>query len=113
METIQRRIRDLTSQRLRILACAFERALHLQLLHKDRPRCLGLSKARRCKDFALPLSLANGDDDIVRLAIGLYALYRTINTIRFGGESQPKDPSVLLRIFSKQAVDLHHPGYFI
>ena len=46
-------------------------------------------------------------EDVIRLAVGLYAVYRTVNTIRFSQDSTSRNASALLRMFAKRAVENH------
>ena len=79
-----------------------------EFLCKQRPRGLGISGLKGCKEVALGLSKEIEDDDVVRLAIGLYALFRTVNTLRFSPAAPHcTDPTVLLRMFAKRALDSH------
>lgn len=48
-----------------------------------------------------------GEKEMILLAIGLYAVYRTVNTIRFSANGGVMDPSVLLRMFAKQGAAKH------
>ena len=69
-----------------------------------RPRGLGIDGAARNRDTALLLSNALSDEDVVRLALGLYALYRTVNFIRFGCDAyMDVDTQKLLQLFAKHA----------
>jgi hypothetical protein len=54
------------------------------------------------------------DDDAIRLAIGLYALYRTVNFIRFGADAgRSHDVLALLRLFAKKGVANHMSQRFL
>ena len=61
----------------------------------------------RGRDTSLLLTSGLEEEDAVRLAIGLYALYRTVNSIRFAREGVQMDVDSLLRLFAKRAVDKH------
>ena len=46
------------------------------------------------------------DSEIVRLAIALYSLFRTVNAIRFARHAQEAlDPAQLLRLYAKKALN--------
>ena len=68
-----------------------------------------MAAVKRSREAVMLLARGLTDDDVVRMAVGLYALFRTVNALRFGAARQSKDPSVLLRMFSKRAVD-YSPG---
>ena len=71
-----------------------------------RPRGLGLPHVKRCKENALLISDDLAKEDVIRLAVGLYALYRTVNTIRFAkSDGDPHCPARLLKLFSQRATD--------
>ena len=80
-------------------------SVYWQFLCKDRPRGLGIRGLRRTKENAMLLCCGLDDEDVVRLAVGLYALHRTVNALRFGADGALKDPTILLRMFAKHAVD--------
>ncbi len=63
------------------------------------------------KQAALLLSKELCEEDVVRMAAGLYALYRTVNYFRFSG-ADPMQMSVakLLKSFARRA--LEHSGSF-
>ena len=66
---------------------------------------MGIQSPRE-KDTALLLSRHLTEEDILRLAFGLYALYRAVNSVRFADASQvPTDFPRLLRMFAKEAVN--------
>ena len=87
--------------------------VYWQFLCKDRPGGLGIRGLKRSRDVAMMFSMDIGDEDIVRLAVGLYALFRTVNALRFGVEGQLADPLTLLRIFAKRAVESHAGAAFL
>ena len=60
----------------------------------------------RGKDSAFLISSLLNEDDIVRLAVGLYALYRTVNHYRFFGEVLTTHGVIkLLHSFCRRALD--------
>ena len=69
------------------------------------PLGLGLAHIRRGRDGAFLMSPELKDEDAIQLAIGLYALYRTVNFLRFGTEAgRSHDVLKLLRLFAKKGV---------
>ena len=52
------------------------------------------------------LSVSMDDEsELIRLAVGLYALHRTLNAIRFSDNRDKLDPMAMTRMFAKRAVD--------
>ena len=79
-----------------------------EFVQAPRPQGLGIITACRSRDFALLVSPKLNNDDAVRLAIGLYALYRTVNHIRFSRtDGVQLNTQKLLRGFARRAVDNH------
>ena len=72
----------------------------------DGQRTTGAYNHLRGKDSAFLISSHLNEDDIVRLAVGLYALYRTVNHYRFSGEVPTTHGVIkLLRSFCRRALD--------
>ena len=66
--------------------------VYWQFVHLPRPR-----------DAAFFIIPDLSHDDVVRLAIGMYALYRTVNFLRFGAAAGHSDSILtLLRLFAKR-----------
>jgi len=57
------------------------------------------------RETALLVAPNIDEDDVVHLGVGLYALYRTVNTLRFSVNSMDSHPSTMLRMFAKRALD--------
>ncbi len=73
---------------------------------RRRPSGLGL-RLDRGRDVAMLVAPTLCEEDVARLAIGLYSLHRTVNAIRFACDRSDVNPMVLLRMFAKRAVDNH------
>ena len=85
--------------------------VYWSFLSKPRPQGLGIAVALRGKDSAFLLSSLLNEDDTVRLAVGLYALYRTVNHYRFSGQVPTTQGVVkLLRSFCRRALE-HHTSF--
>ncbi len=81
-------------------------SIYWQFVTAGRPTGLGVAACHRSREGALLLSPALVDSDVVRLAVGLYALYRTLNHLRF---RQPQVDNIcivkLLLLFAKRGAD--------
>ena len=65
---------------------------------------------KRGGDAAFLVSPELTDDDAIRMAMGLYALYMTVNFLRFAAApEQSYDALPLLRLHAKTAV-ANHPA---
>ena len=79
-----------------------------QFVRKARPQGLGLEYVSRGKDAALLLDKTLNDDDAIRMAAGLYALYRTVNHLRFSNtHANFRFTMKLLGKFSRRALEHH------
>ena len=77
-------------------------------VRKARPQGLGLEYVPRGKDAALLLDKTLNDDDAIRMAAGLYALYRTVNHLRFSNTpANFRFTMKLLGKFSRRALEHH------
>ena len=104
------------SQKKCILNCGWEEDSldHYMLCNKywqfvttRRPKGLGIPLAMpRSRETVLLLSDCLADEDAVRLALGLYSWYRTLNFIRFSGCSGANvDIPKMLQMWAKRAAD--------
>ena len=108
------RMKQLLPPRPCLLGCGYDEDrvdhycccnVYWSFLRRPRPQGLGI-QSERSKDTALLLNKSLSDEDVLRLAIGLYALYRTVNAVRFSEPHEaPSDFHRLLRMFAKQAVN--------
>ena len=81
-----------------------------KFVNADRPLGLGI-KHKRDIDIALLVSHRLNEEEVVRLAVGLYALYRTVNYLRFDVAARGEvDTMRLLQNFTKRAVDHSRVG---
>ena len=48
------------------------------------------------------------EEDKVRMALGVYALHRTVQVLRHQGHNTPLDKQKLLKIWTKRAADNSH-----
>ena len=111
------RMKQLLQQRGCLLGCGWDDDalshygccnLYWKFVATARPQGLGLNGVKRGRDATFLISPMLQEDDIVRMAIGLYALYRTINFLRFAAAADtPYDVLNLLWSFAKQAVAEH------
>ena len=109
------RMKKLLTPRPCVLGCGWEDdelghyvccSVYWAFLCKQRPQGLGIAAGLRGKDSAFLISSLLSEDDIVRLAVGLYALYRTVNHYRFSGEVPTTHGVIkLLRSFCRRALD--------
>ena len=89
-------------------------SVYWNFLHTSRPSGLGLQNVERCRDNALLVSDRLRDDDVARLGIGLYAMYRTINHLRFNAkEGESYNCLKLMQLFSRKAVENHRSQYLL
>ena len=80
--------------------------LYWSFVCRPRPGGLGVPAATRSKDSGLLLSSELGEQNVIRLAAGLCALYRTVNVYRFAGHTPtPQGVTKLLRAFSRRALE--------
>ena len=108
------RMKQLLPPRPCLLGCGYDEDrvdhycccnVYWSFLRRPRPQGLGI-QSERGKDTALLLNKSLSDEDVLRLAIGLYAVYRTVNAVRFSEPHEaPSDFHRLLRMFAKQAVN--------
>ncbi len=84
------------------LCCGF----YWQFVRKPRPSGLGLAHLPRSRDSALLVAPELGQDDAIRMAAGIYALYRTVNHIRFS-DTQFDGPGSLklMKSFSRRGLE--------
>ena len=109
------RMKMLLALRLGVLGCGWVDddlghyvccGLYWSFICRPRPGGLGVTAATRSKDSGLLLSSELGEQDVIRLAAGLYALYRTVNFYRFAGPTPtPQGVTKLLRAFSRRALE--------
>ena len=104
------RMKRLLKQRGCLLGCGWDDdslfhygccGRYWEFIHAPCPRGLGVSTVKRSRDAAFLIASELDDSEVIRLAIGLYALYRTVNTVRFASDGQTFDTSVLLRLHAK------------
>ena len=77
--------------------------VYWKFVHLPRPQGLGLAHVKRGRDAAFLMLADLSHDDVVRLAIGMYALYRTVNFLRFGASAGiSHNVLTLLRLFAKR-----------
>ena len=107
------RMKQILSPRPCVLGCGFDEDrvdhycccnVYWDFLRRPRPQGMGI-QSPRAKDTAMLLSKHLSSDDVLRLAFGLYGLYRTVNTARFSDfPNMPTDFLRLLRMYTKQAM---------
>ena len=83
-------------------------SVYWRFVHQARPHGLGLSGVSRSRDAALLLDPTLTDADIIRLSAGLYALYRTVNFLRFS--NIPANTHKLLNFFARRGLE-HHASF--
>ncbi len=77
-----------------------------QFVTARRPKGLGVAACHRTREGALLLSRALSEENIARLSLGLYALYRTLNYMRYNFTDAPGiDVPKLLMLFAKRGAD--------
>ena len=74
-------------------------------IRRDRGGGLGMATCLRTWDSALLLSSTLSDEDVVRLAAGLYGLYKTLNSIRFCSPCEGFCAPALLSLWTKREVE--------
>ena len=106
------RMKALISKRNCILGCGWPDdsimhycccSVYWRFLCAPFPIGLGVN-LNRSRDAALMMTTSLTDADYVRLATGLYALFRTVNTMRFSSDAL-QNPAALLRIYAKRGMD--------
>ncbi len=70
-----------------------------------RPRGLGLRPDLRGKDVFLLIREGLTDIEKVRIALGIYAVYRTVNHMRHADNPGQHDFTAMLSLFAKRGAD--------
>jgi hypothetical protein len=117
------RMKDLLQQKGCLLGCGWDDDalghyiccnVFWHYARMPRPHGLGLTHVQRGREAAMLVSPSLAEDDVVRMAIGLYALYRTVNYLRFAAPAdRPPDVQALLRLFGKKGVQNHPAQRFL
>lgn len=76
-----------------------------QFAHLARPRGLGLRPDLRGKDVFLLIREGLTDIEKVRIALGIYAVYRTVNHMRHADNPGQHDFTAMLSLFAKRGAD--------
>jgi len=74
-------------------------------IRRNRGGGLGMATCLRTWESALLLSSTLSDEDVVRLAAGLYGLYKTLNSIRFCSPCEGFCAPALLSQWTKRGVE--------
>ena len=72
---------------------------------KNRPAGLGITSCSRSAAAALLVSDGMQEEDKVRMALGIYALHRTVQVLRHHSQTTPLDKQKLLKIWTRRAAD--------
>ena len=95
-----------------VLRCGFDKdmvehygrcSMYWSFVSKPRTSGLGIDRALRSAEAFL--SIANGmhEHDKIRMAIGMYALYRTVQTLRHTPPDIRLDPHSLMKLWVHRA----------
>ena len=74
-------------------------------IRRARGGGLGVTNCIRSWDSALLLSSSLSEEDSVRLAAGLYGLYRTVNVMRFNTSNDELRSAALIQLWTKRGVE--------
>ena len=70
-----------------------------------RPKGLGLQGSANISEHFLAVECGMSDEDKVRMALGIYGLYRAVQVLRIRCNPALSRPMVLLRLWTKRAAD--------
>ena len=79
--------------------------VYWSFVSRQRPSGLGVTSCPRCPEAALLVHEALTQEDRVRMAIGTYALYRTVQECRHHPYPASLDCSKLLKIWARRGAD--------